>query len=331
MSSLLVTKNGSAYSTRDYRSLEKNSVDAIFVGASSFWSGASPMMIWAKSGVTSYVFGSSRMPARIQHYMLKEALETQTPKVAFLGVQFLVINQDLDKDTLRVFQGLTTRPWTPEKIRTILDIYQDTDRISLPDMLSPLLREHQNWKEIEPVQFLWEEPSFTMGQRWPDCYREDFSVVGPGKMRRSAAKHDKEDYQLDQENLRYYEASIELCQERGVQPVLLTFPLINNTTNPNAISDLAKKYDISYVNFNDPELFQSVGLDLADDFRDDRHVNIWGAMKLADYFGGYIRDDFGGRDIRKDDTPVSRTWQKEYRTFYEQYGMLLPEDLPPPT
>ena len=205
VSAFLVPKDGNAYSGRDYRALVGDSVDALFIGASSFWSGVSPMMVWAKTGVTSYVVGSSRMPSQVQLYLLKESLKTQQPKVVFLGVQFLVGGHDVGEEDLRVYQALTPRPLTKEK----LDVARAVGReakvpVDTGYLLAPLFAYHANWKDIQQTDFVWEEPGFTMGQRWPDCYVEDFSEGGAARAEQTRTGNAKADYAFNTTELKNY-------------------------------------------------------------------------------------------------------------------------------
>jgi hypothetical protein len=114
-------------------------------------------------------------------------------------------------------------------------------------------------------------------------------------------------------------------------PVLLTCPLINNTNNYAAISDLAKRHGIPYLDMNEPNVAKKLRLDYATDFRDARHVNLWGAEKLAGFLGEYIKGlDRGVRDARAGGTQVAAEWLADYRLYYGQYGSLLPGLLPLP-
>ena len=111
----------------------------------------------------------------------------------------------------------------------------------------------------------------------------------------------------------------------------MTCPLINNTNNYIAISDLAKRHGIPYLDMNEPKVAKKLGLDYATDFRDARHVNLGGAEKRAGVLGTYIRGlDGTVRDARVGGTQVAEEWLADYRRYYEQYGCLLPGEIPPP-
>ena len=94
--------------------------------------------------------------------------------------------------------------------------------------------------------------------------------------------------------------------------------------------DYAKKNDLLYVNFlNDIE---EIGIDFNTDTYDaGLHLNVYGAEKLARYFGKILADKFDFTDYKSNDD-VAAHWQditnqyneekKKQEELFKKYGYL---------
>ncbi|MDR2487403.1 MAG: hypothetical protein LBD12_05500 [Clostridiales Family XIII bacterium] len=328
VSSWIVPQDGTAYRSDAYKRLQKNSVDALFIGASTYWDAISPMVMWQKYGVTGYVFASSNCPPQIQYLMLEEALKTQQPKVVFLAPQFLS-RRGQSEDLLRITQGMTNRSLSIEKVETALDIARDVDRRFGMYALAPLLAYHDKWKSIQEVTFVHESPEITMGQRCWYFYHIPLTGTTEGIISKGE-KEFKKATKYNQTAIKYYKKSIELCRSRGIEVVFATMPLYHNYVNHEALRDFAKQEGVTYLNFNDPEHLRAMDIDHATEWRDKLHLNFWGAVRFSEYFGALIREQYGVPDRRERGDAVAEEQRSYYARYYEQYGALLPGVLTPP-
>lgn len=58
-----------------------DTIDVLVIGDSESYTTVSPMEIWDKEGIPSYVGGQTGQKIQESYYMLKKALQTQKPKV----------------------------------------------------------------------------------------------------------------------------------------------------------------------------------------------------------------------------------------------------------
>ncbi|MBQ4304600.1 MAG: hypothetical protein II774_08940, partial [Lachnospiraceae bacterium] len=65
----------------DFYSMEENTVDVIFLGSSHCYSAFCPQYLYNEYGIRSYNLGSSQQCMTVAYYWLKEALQTQSPRV----------------------------------------------------------------------------------------------------------------------------------------------------------------------------------------------------------------------------------------------------------
>jgi hypothetical protein len=331
VSALLVPKDGTAYSTKVYDGLYENSVDAVFIGASTFWDGISPMVLWAEHGVTGYVFAASNCPPQAHLLMVKEALQKQQPKVIFLSPQFIAKKQKADQIELRIQQSLANRDLSLNKIETLIDIGGDAGYSQSLKAMFPLLAYHSNWKDIRQVNFVREEPEYTMGQRCNYFVRENFDQTAEQIIAKNEAEWaGDETYTYNRVAVKYYEEIVRYCNARGVEVVMTTMPLYSYDVQRTAIRDFAEDNHIEYLDFNEPELYRALGLDNSLDWRDKHHLNFWGSVKFSAYLGDYIAAHFDVADRREAGTPAADQWLAYYERYYEQFGHLFPGGLRAP-
>ena len=142
------------------------------------------------------------------------------------------------------------------------------------------------------------------------------------------------DYSFDEKSMDYLAKSVELCKERGIKVVLVHAPIIYPTWYDewdSQVKDFAKEHDVTYFNYI--EHIEDIGLDMSRDTYDaGMHLNIYGAEKLADYLGEWLKSNADLTDMRTDPA-VSAVYEEKLK-FYEfmkqdqlseieQYGQLV--------
>ena len=126
----------------------------------------------------------------------------------------------------------------------------------------------------------------------------------------------------------------ELCKEKGVKLVLVKAP----TEYPHwydewdaQIVEYAEKNGLDYINFI--PLQGEIGLDMSHDTYDaGLHLNVYGAEKLADYFGAWLTEHCDLTDYRNNEQ-VASLWQEKTESYekekseqlseLEEFGVLL--------
>ena len=70
----------------------KNSLDYLVLGASHSLYSINPMQIYAQTGFTGYVLGSTTQSIDLSYYWLKESCKYQAPKYVFFDISSLLYN-----------------------------------------------------------------------------------------------------------------------------------------------------------------------------------------------------------------------------------------------
>ena len=68
---------------------QKDSIDMLVIGDSESMTSISPMELWKSTGITSYICGQSGQRISESYYMLKHALDYQSPQVVLLETNML--------------------------------------------------------------------------------------------------------------------------------------------------------------------------------------------------------------------------------------------------
>jgi len=120
----------------------------------------------------------------------------------------------------------------------------------------------------------------------------------------------------------YYEKIIEICNERGIEVLLVSMPRFIKADyfEYNAVSKFAEEWGLTLIDYNLPELMEEVGFDPLTDASDEHHVNSFGAEKFSSHLGEYIKTHYELADKRDD--PDFAQWHIDA----EQLDQLIEEN-----
>lgn len=78
----------------------------------------------------------------------------------------------------------------------------------------------------------------------------------------------------------------------------------------------AEMNNVPYVDLNRIDILDEIGFDGATDFYDKGHVNVDGAMKMSDYVGKCLQENFGLEDKRN--LPGYEEWDALAENYYKE-------------
>ena len=82
------------------------------------------------------------------------------------------------------------------------------------------------------------------------------------------------------------------------------------------MEEYAAEHNLKYINFL--ELQEECGLDFSTDTYDaGLHLNLWGAIKVTDYIGGYLVNECGLED-RSGEEHLSAVWEDKLAEYYAE-------------
>ena len=301
---LIPPRGGYGATWEMYRQEPKDSVDVLFFGSSIAYCDVVPGVIWADSGVTSYVMAGPEQTLPISFDYIKEACRTQSPKVIALEMNgmFFPRYQNYTK------ANIAYMPWSVNRLEAIIHGAEPELRAGL---LFPILDYHSRWQETESAE--WE------AHLAPDT--DEFAgytfldTVSP------QAKITYRDYVAGDENylrnLKYLRKIEGYCRENHIELLLFLSPAMGRVPE-EALARL--KEDVSqlsarFVDFN--EIAWALAIDNGTDWHDFLHFNCRGAEKFSHYLAAYLTEEFGLTPTEGEDEALWQARAEEFTARWE--------------
>ncbi len=292
--------------------LEQNSVDVLCVGSSHAYYGLQPNILWQNYGMTSYVMGSPQQTVASSYLLLKEMLNYQKPKVVvFEPYYFWYDGLYTDESRLRqAFDGLRFGEAKREMVETFLPELTWKEKLTY---YLPFLKYHSRWSALKNEDF--HSKAFLKGAKLDFGVKE---VEDPGA--------DVLPAPIPEVNKKYFEKIVELCRENEIALVAAVMPFGSTDEGYVTRQGVMVSLEEYMAQQEVPYLFYQktgeAGIDFASDFRDETHLNYYGAEKMTNAVGSYLQSHYDLPDHRGD--PVYASWQEDC----EEYQRMVEEKIP---
>lgn len=282
--------------------------DVIFVGDCEVYENFSPITLWEKYGITSYIRGSAQQLIWHSYYLLEETLQYEKPDIIVFNVFSMIHNEPMNEAYNRMtLDGMRLSPIKSKAVSASM-----TEEENFFSYIFPLLRFHSRWSELSQEDFKY---MFSRDKISHNGYimRAD---VKPGAQLPTPPI--LADYTFSDVCYEYLDMMTALCKENDVELMLIKSPSIYPHWYDEwdaQIVDYAKKNNLTYINLLD--LADECGIDmLTDTYDSGLHLNLSGAEKLSVYFGNILRNDYQLEDHRSD-AELSKVWAKKVDFYYE--------------
>ena len=280
--------------------------DVIFVGDCEVYANFSPMEMYRHRGITSYVRGTSQQLIWQSYYVLEETLQYETPKAVVYNVNAMRYSEPVSE----AYNRLTADQmrWSSSKVGLIkAGMMEEEDFWSY---VFPILRYHSRFDKLtsEDIQYLFrvEDNTFNGYQLHTD--------IRP--MESLPTKRPLADYQFGDICYEYLDKMRLLCQEKGVELILIKAPSVQpywyEEYNDQMV-EYAEIYGLKFYNFL--ENVEEMGIDYTTDTYDaGLHLNLDGAVKMSGFFAEILARDHGMEDHRNDPA-VARIYDEKLRLY----------------
>ncbi len=290
---------------------ERTGHDVLFVGDCEVYECFTPPTLWEEYGVTSYVRGSPQQLTWHSYYLLEEMLERETPKAVVFNVLALKYGEPQSEAYNRM--TLDGMKWSKSKIAAISASM--TEEEEFLSYVFPILRFHSRWREIgaEDWKYLFDRKKVSH-----NGYLMQTGVVPKLSDKEGYALAD---YTLPKTSMDYLDRMRALCEEKGVELILIKAPTNNYKYYwypewEDQVIAYAEERGLQYYNFI--PLCEEIGIDWSRDTYDGgAHLNVYGAEKLTSYFGAILVDTLG-LESRKGDEALSAVWQGKLDAYYAE-------------
>lgn len=255
----------------DIKAEPADSLDVLFFGDSESYAAFYPNYLYSKFGYTSFVCGTAAQKVCDTYAILKNAFETQSPKVIVL-------------ETNCLFRKLKSKD---KKADPAMDYLTDT---------FPTFANHTMWKGWAR-KLLPKSRDVKRRKQKGFIVRENVIAYKGGEYMHKTKKKRK----VSKEISSYLEKIIALCEENNAALLLVSTPSPKNWNykKHNGTKAWADTHNITYIDLN---LDEGINIDWSADTKDGGdHLNLAGAKKVTKFMGKYFRENFDLIDRRENE------------------------------
>jgi hypothetical protein len=288
----------------------RDSVDVVMMGSSHIHCDIDTGLLWEKYGIASYDYSAAEQPLWCTYYYLKEFCKYQKPKVIVLDLYSPAHFKD-DHQYTWLRENLYGMRFSINKLQML---YDSVELEKFWEFFPSFATYHSRFTELTGDDFLY---PVTARKRL-----STFKGFTPYLKRNAQIRptlNEKASFGTFGTTVKseiYLTKIIEYAKEHDIELFLIVTPYITNDEDEtiyNRIKEIAEYYDLQFNSTNYD--YDEIGLDFAQDFNDESHLNYWGAYKFTDYLGGQLKSRYDIPDRRGEDG--YETWQANFEEIAE--------------
>ncbi len=293
----------------EYYEEENKEFDVLMIGDCEVYENFTPLVLWEEYGIHSFIRGSAEQYVWQSYYMLEDTLRYYTPKVVVFNV--LAMNTDKSKSEAYNRMTLEGMEWSMSKVNAIKASM--TEEENFLDYVFPILRYHSRWSELtkEDVQYMFHKEKVSHSGYYMRIDTKPVETIPKKKL--------LTDYSFGENAWNYLEKMRVLCEENGIQLVLIKAPSLYPHWYEEwdaQITEYAEENGLRYINLLNH--IDEIGLDFSKDTYDaGLHMNLSGATKLTSYFGKILSEQCGVED-RSTDTGLTAIWEEKKQAYQKE-------------
>lgn len=304
-----------------FHDLPNNSVEVILFGSSRMWRGVDTMEMYDAYGIGAYNLGCNWQHINTTNLFVHDALKSQKPKLVVIdttNAHLPLMDVNMDGEIYYTEEI----PWSITKYKTVRQYFgRNLERYF--SYFVPLCAFHENWQNVNSSNFAKENIRVDFLTDMEDVDVHEFEhTMGFGRTD-EAVSVTLGDYQtFEQLKFEKYATDVlddivNTCHAAGVEVIFVTLPFDGSADNSlestsenyiDAIKQYSLEHKCSYINIY--EHIDEIGINPDTDFGDPSHLNTNGAIKVADYIGQYINDNYELTDYR---TIENNQWENARR------------------
>jgi len=262
----------------------KGTIDVVFMGTSHIHCGVNTGLLWEKYGMASYDYSGAEQPLWMTYHYLKELYKYQSPEVVVIDL-FAPARIKEDYQYTWMNENIHGMRFSLNKLQMMFASME-------PHMISKYFPSfasyHSRYDDLEKGDF---NDFF-----WNDHEQIAFKGYTPYFKKEPQDKPEIETTEqggLTEKSEKYLRKIIKYTKEQGSELAFIVVPYIMTESDKetyNEICRIAREEDVFFVDYN--ECYKEIGLDFANDFNDNSHLNYWGSCKFTSFLGENLRANF---------------------------------------
>lgn len=294
--------------------------DVIFIGDCEVYENFSPITLWERYGITSYIRGSAQQTVWQSYYLMEETFRYETPRVMVFNV--LSMKYDTPESTgnrsrREAYNRMTldTMRWSSSKWNAILASMTEEEKQGdgIFSYLFPILRYHDRWRQLTQEDFTYWFHRDTVS------HNGYLMQTGVKPYTTPYAQPPLADYSFGENSWYYLDQMVQLCADHGTRLVLIKSPSVAPVWWEQwdaQIEAYAHKHGLLYINMLEHQ--KQIGIDWNEDTYDaGYHLNVYGAEKASAWFGQILAEICGVPDRRKDQA-LAAIWSEKSASYDQQ-------------
>jgi len=272
--------------------MENDRIDVMFFGSSHAHCTVDHGYLWDNYGMAGYTLSAGSQQLDSTAYFVKEALRSQKPKVIAVEMMGTVMGEFINTDA-DVYRNSLGMKWSGNLVRYVnyLADSMDMDHTWRNEILAKIPVVHSRYRELVRSDFEDDLP-FMLG------YRGSYEVA---PLERPEEEDSGAAAELSGEVLEALGEIVNEAKKKGVGLVFFAAPFAVTDEQQRgfeAVEEFAESQGVPFINYN--KLYDEIGIDFAADFRDDGHVNNYGAAKVTAHLASFLKDHYELPDRRGD-------------------------------
>lgn len=300
---------------RDFYSLPKNSLDAVYIGPSSvyrFWIGPEA---FHNHGITAYGLSTSAQPISAAKFLMNEADKTQHPKLYIIDLRSVTWTDYTAGDIRKVTDNMSFSFNRIDAINTMpKSVGLESKTFNLEYYLS-FIKYHGRWTD-----------TLTKDDFTGICTTDEFeNYMGYAannnlttKVNTVSKPHNTSKKQnLSALNKKYLVDLLEYCLQSGKKVLFTISPFSANKLEAEELNEaksIAAQYGFPIL--DGISKFNEIGMNCRTDYYSARHTNVYGAQKYTNYLANYLVKTYHLPDHRGD--AAYSSWEDSYKAFLKR-------------
>ena len=301
-------------SYRTFYTMDRNTVDVLFLGSSYCVNGFCPQEIYDSYGIRSYNLGSEQQSVFLSYYWLKEALRYQSPSVVVLEGKFMMPLHP--ENPINTVEGLTRKcldpmRLSPVKIEAINALCAVDESQSKSSWYLTNIRFHDRWKSLSETDFDKSDATHSYLMGWGPGCNEKIDEYSP-------FVDSEEDWEFTFDGLmaEYFVKTAELCRQNGIKLIMINIPpIVVFPPVYHAYEKICRENDVDFYELAEESLWNELGAELPRE-NPVAHGNIWGNIKVSRYVGKLLAEKYAVAPVRDPQYEANHSFYEHVKTSF---------------